>query len=228
LTLSIDNNIFFGAAQYLTDYDNPPDSTAFVVGKLTGDAGAVIAGGVGFVASIIGYTASGGAILTTPVTGPVGAGAGAGGIAVSASLAAGSSYVFARGTNNFSNDVKDLRAKMKSSKSNEGIGKGEQVLDKVKTFEQARNKALDLVGDLGPNSKPYTGTLKSSAGYGKVVGRQSADGKVRWRLDYDPNKGTHINIEDFRNGKGANARKIVVPFEGNESTFKSLLKHLNR
>lgn len=109
-----------------------------------------------------------------------------------------------------------------------GIGKGEQVLNKVKTYEQARNKALDLVGDLGPNSKPYTGTLKSSAGYGKVVGRQSADGKVRWRLDYDPNKGTHINIEDFRNGKGANARKIVVPFEGNESTFKSLLKHLNR
>ena len=112
--------------------------------------------------------------------------------------------------------------------STKGIGKGEQVLDKVKTYEQARNKALDLVGDLGPNSKPYIGTLKSSAGYGKVIGRQSADRKVRWRLDYDPNKGTHINIEDFRNGKGANARKIVIPFEGNESTFKSLLKHLNR
>ncbi|WP_180956639.1 RHS repeat-associated core domain-containing protein, partial [Bacillus canaveralius] len=114
------------------------------------------------------------------------------------------------------------------AKASKGISKGEQVLDKVKTYEQARNKALDLVGDLGPNSKPYTGTLKSSAGYGKVVGRQSADGKVRWRLDYDPNKGTHINIEDFRNGKGANARKIVIPFEGNENTFKSLLKHLDR
>ncbi|BBP92982.1 hypothetical protein BsIDN1_66000 [Bacillus safensis] len=41
-------------------------------------------------------------------------------------------------------------------------------------------------------------------------------------------RGPHINIEDFRNGKGANARKIAIPFEGNESTFKSLLKHLNR
>ena len=61
-----------------------------------------------------------------------------------------------------------------------------------------------------------------------MVGRQSADGKVRWRLDYDPEKGMHINIEDLRNGKGANARKIVIPFKGNESTFKSLLKHLNK
>jgi hypothetical protein len=133
-------------------------------------------------------------------------------------------------------DVKDSFVKMVKGDgdnrpplpNDKGIGKGEQVLDKVKQYEQARNKALDLVGDLGPNSKPYIGTLKSSAGYGKVIGRQSADGKVRWRLDYDPNKGTHINIEDFRNGKGANARKIVIPFEGNESTFKSLLKHLNR
>lgn len=65
-------------------------------------------------------------------------------------------------------------------------------------------------------------------GYGKIVGRESADGKVRWRLDYDPYKGPHINIEDFRNGKGSNARKIAIPFEGNEKTFESYLKHLNR
>ncbi|MCY7466773.1 T7SS effector LXG polymorphic toxin [Bacillus safensis] len=124
--------------------------------------------------------------------------------------------------------IKGEKAAKKVKKKVKGIGRGEHLLDKVKTYEQARNKTVDIVGDLGPNSQPYTGTLKSSAGYGKVVGRQSADGKVRWRLDYDPKKGPHINIEDFRNGKGANARKIAIPFEGNESTFKSLLKHLNR
>ncbi|WP_282059550.1 T7SS effector LXG polymorphic toxin [Bacillus pumilus] len=124
--------------------------------------------------------------------------------------------------------IKGEKAAKRVEKTAKGIGKGEQLLDKVKTYEQARNKTVDIVGDLGPNSQPYTGTLKSSAGYGKVVGRQSADGKVRWRLDYDPKKGPHINIEDFRNGKGANARKIAIPFEGNENTFKSLLKHLNR
>ncbi|WP_144531910.1 T7SS effector LXG polymorphic toxin [Bacillus pumilus] len=124
--------------------------------------------------------------------------------------------------------IKGEKVAKRVEKSAKGIGRGEQVLDKVKTYEQARNKTVDIVGDLGPNAQPYTGTLKSSAGYGKVVGRQSADGKVRWRLDYDPNKGPHINIEDFRNGKGANAKKIAIPFEGNEGTFKSLLKHLNR
>ncbi|MGE6855671.1 T7SS effector LXG polymorphic toxin [Bacillus sp. FSL K6-2841] len=124
--------------------------------------------------------------------------------------------------------IKGEKVAKRVEKTAKGIGKGEQLLDKVKTYEQARNKTVDIVGDLGPNSQPYTGTLKSSAGYDKVVGRQSADGKVRWRLDYDPKKGPHINIEDFRNGKGANARKIAIPFEGNENTFKSLLKHLNR
>ncbi|WP_224925573.1 T7SS effector LXG polymorphic toxin [Bacillus pumilus] len=124
--------------------------------------------------------------------------------------------------------IKGEKVAKRVEKTAKDIGKGEQLLDKVKTYEQARNKTVDIVGDLGPNSQPYTGTLKSSAGYGKVVGRQSADGKVRWRLDYDPKKGPHINIEDFRNGKGANARKIAIPFEGNENTFKSLLKHLNR
>ncbi|WP_440115593.1 hypothetical protein [Paenibacillus sp. QZ-Y1] len=78
------------------------------------------------------------------------------------------------------------------------------------------------------DSKTVIGRLPSSAGYGKVVGRQSADGKLIWRLDYDPNKGTHINIEDYRGGKGNKAVKLVIPFEGNENTFKSLLKHLQK
>ncbi len=97
----------------------------------------------------------------------------------------------------------------------------------VKSYEQARNLALDIA-DLGADSKPYYGRLKSSVGDGQIVGRQSADGKIRWRLDYDPNKGTHINVEDFSSGKGINAKKYVIPFEGDESTYKSLLKHLNR
>ncbi|MFB5268842.1 hypothetical protein ACE41H_18935 [Paenibacillus enshidis] len=63
-----------------------------------------------------------------------------------------------------------------------------------------------------------------------MVSRQSADGKLLWRLDYDPDpeKGTHINIVDYRAGKGDKAIKLVIPFEGSENTFKSLLKHLQK
>jgi hypothetical protein len=108
------------------------------------------------------------------------------------------------------------------------IGSGvEKTLNStLKSYEQARNLALDIVGNLGPDSKSIIGRLPSSAGYGMVVGRQSADGKLLWRLDFDPNKGTHINIEDYRAGKGDKAVKLVIPFEGNEDTFRSLLKHL--
>lgn len=106
--------------------------------------------------------------------------------------------------------------------------KGEQILPKVATYEQARNEALKLIGDMGTGSTAYYGRLQCSKGFGKIIGRVSADGKVRWYLDYDPIKGMHINVHDFRLGKGLNAKKYALPFDGTEETFEALLKHLNR
>ena len=103
----------------------------------------------------------------------------------------------------------------------------EVTLPAVNSYEQARNQALDLIGDLGADSQPVIGRLPASDGLGQIIGRQSADGKVRWRLDYDPDKGMHINVEDFRSGKGENAKKYVIPFNGNADTFNSLLRQLN-
>ncbi|PFJ24653.1 hypothetical protein COI92_23610 [Bacillus anthracis] len=116
----------------------------------------------------------------------------------------------------------------KLGKVSKGAQSGEIVLDKVKTYEQARNQAMDLLGNLGSDSIPMVGTMKKSAGYGKVIGRQTADKKARWRLDYDPEKGLHMNVEDFRNGKGSKSTKYAIPIEGDEELFKSLLKHLNK
>ena len=45
---------------------------------------------------------------------------------------------------------------------------------------------------------------------------QSADGKRRWRLDWDETNGSHINVEDFSKGKKSKAIKIAIPFEGNK------------
>ena len=105
----------------------------------------------------------------------------------------------------------------------------ETILKSEKNWESARNKALNIVGNLGADSKPVIGRLEVSAGNGKVIGRQSNDGKVGWRVDYDPEKGTHINIWDYSQGKGpGKAVKQVIPFEGNEKAFETILKQLNR
>lgn len=41
----------------------------------------------------------------------------------------------------------------------------EQTLKPVKSWEQARNNALNIVGDLGVDSKPVIGRLEVSVGY---------------------------------------------------------------
>ncbi|PED69607.1 pre-toxin TG domain-containing protein [Bacillus pseudomycoides] len=125
--------------------------------------------------------------------------------------------------------VADLERKGKNlEKAAKGAQSGEIILDKVKTYEQARNQAMNILGNLGSDSIPMVGTMKKSAGYGKIIGRQTADKKARWRLDYDPEKGLHMNVEDFRNGKGSKSTKYAIPIEGDEELFKSLLKHLNK
>ncbi len=111
-----------------------------------------------------------------------------------------------------------------------GVGNRiETVLKAEKNWETARNKAISMVGDLGADSKPVIGRLEVSAGNGKVIGRQSSDDKIGWRVDYDPEKGTHINMWDYSKGKGpGTAVKTVIPFEGNEKAFETILKQLNR
>jgi len=105
--------------------------------------------------------------------------------------------------------------------------KKEVVLPAVDDYNQARNQAQEILGDLGADSKPYISRLESSSVYNQVVGRVSADGKRRWRLDYDPEKGLHINVEDFSRGKTPDkVIKRVIPI--NNGDINSLIKHLNR
>jgi len=117
----------------------------------------------------------------------------------------------------------------KTKPSTQSVNRIEQTLPHEKNWESARNKALGIVGNLGADSKPVIGRLEVSAGNGKVIGRQSSDGKIGWRVDYDPDKGTHINIWNYFQGKGpGKAVKQVMPFEGNEKAFETILKQLNR
>jgi len=58
-----------------------------------------------------------------------------------------------------------------------GVGNRiEIVLKAEKIWEDARNKAINIVDDLAADSKPVIGRLEVSASNGKVIGRQSNDG----------------------------------------------------
>ena len=96
----------------------------------------------------------------------------------------------------------------------------------MQTYEHARNKALEILGELDFQSgKPYIG--KFDIFKGKVVGRSWHDGEVVMRLDWDAIKGPHINVTDFRLGKGAKGVTVAIPFEGTLETAANILNHLN-
>ena len=102
----------------------------------------------------------------------------------------------------------------------------EKVLPKMKSYEQARNKALEIIGKVDNSTcKPHIGNV--GIGENKIVGTNWHGNKISLRLDYDPVKGSHINITDFRKGKGIFGKEIAIPFEGDKKIIKSLLKHLN-
>ena len=61
----------------------------------------------------------------------------------------------------------------------------------------------------------------------KLTGNAWHGDKVTFRLDWDPTKGPHINVTDYRLGKGSAGVSVAIPFEGTEATVSTLLKHLN-
>src|SRR4029079_17895881 len=105
--------------------------------------------------------------------------------------------------------------------------KYEKTLEKMSSYEAARNKAMKILGDLGHDAKSKYGELGDAIG--KKTGRITFDNKAHWRLDWDPTKGPHINVADFRLGKKGNGGILIaIPFEGDYETYIKLLEHLNR
>lgn len=78
---------------------------------------------------------------------------------------------------------------------------------------------VDGEKDLLP--EPFWGTRGGNIGnIGKVIGWKSADGKKRWRLDFDPAKGVHINEEDFTLTP---AKKIFHPVKISEALARTYI-----
>ena len=102
----------------------------------------------------------------------------------------------------------------------------EIVLEMQPTREAGMNmlvKELDKTGAFTHGSLPYMGRLEKSYGYQKQIGRISFDKKVNWRLDYDPVKGVHYNIENYLLGKGGKSIKLVIPVNISYDDYKSII-----
>ncbi|WP_264821746.1 RHS repeat-associated core domain-containing protein [Acinetobacter lanii] len=101
--------------------------------------------------------------------------------------------------------------------------KSKEIVLEAKSFESARNLALKKIGTLIPGTRSkQIGRL--GMGKGKVTGFTGTTKNhnfVRLRLDYDPIKGTHFNVEL---GKGECAEKYAIKFPGDEKKFATLLK----
>lgn len=66
------------------------------------------------------------------------------------------------------------------------------------SIDEAIEHAYRNLGGRGLLSEPVWGLRGGNIGnVGKVIGWGTHDGRKRWRLDYDPAKGVHINEEDF-------------------------------
>jgi hypothetical protein len=97
-----------------------------------------------------------------------------------------------------------------------------EPIDRLASVEQARNAAvawLEARGVVfGPYRKIEIGRLGVLAGHEVGV---SATQKPFWRirLDYDPIKGPHFNVET---GEGANRDKRAFSFPGTEDLIRKL------
>lgn len=77
------------------------------------------------------------------------------------------------------------------------------------SIDEAIEHAYQGLGSRNYLSQPLWGTRGGNIGnVGKVVGWTTPDGRRRWRLDYDPTKGVHVNEEDFT---VTPPRKVVHP-----------------
>lgn len=100
-----------------------------------------------------------------------------------------------------------------------------EIVIEESSYEKARNTAIEKIGEINPaNREPYIG--KMGVGKDKVVGFDTrVEGEYkRYRLDYDPKKGPHINV-DMGGKKG---EKFAIKFPGSESDVSTILKKLQK
>lgn len=107
----------------------------------------------------------------------------------------------------------------------------EQVYNKVSSIDKLyalMSIVMDLSNEFNHGSIPFRCSLERSEHYGQIVGISSMDKKIRFRLDYDEEYGTHLNYENFKYGKGNNAVKVLIPIDVDEKVYHKTISGYNK
>jgi len=88
-------------------------------------------------------------------------------------------------------------AAVPNSASAKGLKRATENLEGAATSLDARRRGSELAG-LGEDSVPFISDVGPQKGW--AVGRQSTDGLRGWRMDWDPQKGYHVNWWDRTSG----------------------------
>ena len=112
------------------------------------------------------------------------------------------------------------------------VGDKNEDIISFDTFEEASKYLDNLIvngGRFMNGGYPFYCTLESNEdAYGRKVGMISFDHSVRWRIDWDEEKGVHFNYEDFRGiGGGPNQRPIKKSIIVKNMTHDQYLKYLD-
>ena len=105
-----------------------------------------------------------------------------------------------------------------------GLARATEHIDDAASSIIARNRAAELAG-LGDDAIPFVSKVGPQKGW--TIGRQSPNGKRGWRMDWDPDKGYHVNWWDQTGGAKRKdwiygAIKIT---DGTWDDYIDLLKH---
>lgn len=107
---------------------------------------------------------------------------------------------------------------------------GERVIKPLSSIDKLyalMDIVMDLSNKFNHGSIPYRCSLKRSDHYGEIVGISSFDKKIIFRLDWDPEYGTHVNYVNYEMGK-RNPVKVLIPLEVSEKVYHKTIKGYNK
>jgi RHS repeat-associated protein len=108
-----------------------------------------------------------------------------------------------------------------------GSGSSGETPIPTRSYEDARNRALGDIGKIDPTTRAdQIGRLGEAKG--KITGFSTRVDGVwkRYRVDWDPNKGTHINVEISAPGK--ETVKNAYTWPGTKEEYLKVIETLNR